>query len=112
MFVSLGEFDQCLEIESDPDEDRNPIYGQYCLLKPVVPLPKMIKQGEPIATARMPQVHKFLNDEYIDTYLGLYKFIKRSFLRVGLCIPHKCDRENLEEAINQSTRLSSSLSLD
>ncbi|KAF7494136.1 Nose resistant to fluoxetine protein 6 [Sarcoptes scabiei] len=76
MFVSLGEFDQCLEIESDPDEDRNPIYGQYCLLKPVVPLPKMIKQGEPIATARMPQVHK-------------------------MCIPHKCDRENLEEAINQ-----------
>nr|XP_027194180.1 nose resistant to fluoxetine protein 6-like [Dermatophagoides pteronyssinus] len=101
MFVSLGEFDQCLEIESDPTENPNIIYGQYCLLKPVVPLPENFNQDEPIAETRMPRVRKFLNDEYIDTYMGLYKFMQRTFLRVGLCLPHKCERQSVENAINR-----------
>lgn len=102
MFVSLGEFDQCLEIQSDQTENPNIIYGQYCLLKPIVPLPENVEHGEPIAQSRIPRVNKFLNDEYIDTYLGLYKFMKRTFLRIGLCLPHKCERQSLENAINRS----------
>lgn len=109
MFVSLGEFDQCLEIESDPTENPNIIYGQYCLLKPVVPLPENFNQDEPIAETRMPRVRKFLNDEYIDTYMGLYKFMQRTFLRVGLCLPHKCERQSVENAINRSKLLLVSL---
>lgn len=75
-FVSLGQFDQCIESSSElPEENVNnePIRGQYCLIKPVIPLPSEYSgnHGEPVAQSNIATVNRFLNDEYIETYLGL-----------------------------------------
>lgn len=105
-FVSLGQFDQCIESSSElPEENVNnePIRGQYCLIKPVIPLPTEYRyvHGEPVAQSNIASVNRFLNDEYIETYLGLYKFLKNTILRVGVCLPDKCDPVDVENAMNK-----------
>lgn len=105
--MSLGEFDQCLEtINESPDENVNnePIRGQYCLIKPIIPVPAEFryKQGEPVVQSNIATVNRFLNDEYIETYLGLYKFLKNTILRIGICLPDKCDPIEVENAANKS----------
>lgn len=102
-FASLGEFDQCLEIKGAESDEREPIYGQYCLIRPVVPVPEdtTIRKDETIAHLDVPEVNRFLNDRYLQTYLGLYKFYKGALLQFGLCLPHQCKPANVEAAINQ-----------
>ena len=102
-FVSLGEFDQCLDTVSTDNGNNDPLYGKYCLVRPVIPVPEdtHIKKGEQIARLHMPSISRFLNDEYLETYLGLYKFYRATLLQIGVCMPHKCQAENVQSAINQ-----------
>ena len=102
-FVSFGEFDQCLDIESEKNERNEFIYGQYCLLKPIIPVPSEIKfkKGEKFVQTKIASVNRVLNDDYIRTYLELYHYIKRTILRLGICLPNKCSAKSVENAINK-----------
>lgn len=54
-----------------------------------------------MAQSNIATVNRFLNDEYIETYLGLYKFLKNTILRVGICLPDQCDPVEVENAMNK-----------
>src|SRR5699024_8453092 len=80
-----------------------PIRGQYCLIKPIIPVPDKFKrkEGEVMANSSIEQVNKLLNDEYIETYIELFKLLKNTILRFGVCIPDKCNPVDVENAINK-----------
>lgn len=99
MFASLGEFDQCLSIDNADDK----IYGQYCLVKPKFPLPaeESYREGEPLIPLRLPMMETFFQDKYIQMYLELYRFMRKTVLRLGVCLPQRCRPQNIEHAINK-----------
>lgn len=103
-FVSLGEFDQCLAVQSDPKVtvSGKRINGQYCLIKPVLPIPEKIPVNRnAVANSTVESVNVFLNDEYLEMYLELYKdAMRKTPLRYGVCLPAQCKPEDVEKAIN------------
>ncbi len=112
VFASFGEFDECLDIES-PSDDGSPIYGQYCLLKPVIPFPK-VESYDP-NDEKLASIDSFslgrdiLKENNVDRYGELNSILKLieqmniangTFVKLGICIPHKCRAEDLEKAVN------------
>src|SRR6218665_147049 len=107
-FVSFGEFEQCIAIQSKNDDEMiagKPIRGQYCMVKPVIPLPDSIVRGESIVKPEVEIMNRVLSDQYIETYLGLFRYMKNTILKLGLCLPSNCKPQEIENALNKCTYL-------
>ncbi|OTF82036.1 hypothetical protein BLA29_014506, partial [Euroglyphus maynei] len=83
---SIGDYKQCLEIESPQSNDKNlqKFRGKYCLARPIVPHPP------PYGNVKIPPDQSLpfnipisLADEISD---ALY-FFNRSLINIGICIP-------------------------
>ena len=111
--ASFGEFDECLDIESPP-ENGSPIYGQYCLLDPVIPYPKLENYYKIDEKINFIDSFKLLRDFLVENKINKYleinpmlKFIEAmnlyngSVFRIGICIPDKCDPEDVGRTINK-----------
>ncbi len=108
--VSLAEFDQCLAVTSADRADQingQSISGQYCLIKPVLPLPEsMYTSAEngtvAIANSSLQKVNTFFaeNEDQLELYLELFKAMKKTILRFGVCLPVQCKAADVERAIN------------
>jgi hypothetical protein len=113
VIASFGEFDECLDIKSPP-ENGSPIYGQYCLLSPVMPYPKVENYDPKDEEINFGESFKLLRDFLVEIKANKYveinpilKFIESINLsngtsfRTGICIPDKCDSEDAAKAINK-----------
>lgn len=113
----LGDFDQCISVTS-PESTSEPFHGQYCLLKPVLPLPTMKKYlGESDEnlineTKIMDYLATYKLDNYVKTNPVL-KFIERMrsingrVLNIALCVPDLCSSKQLEISFNRRMALDS-----
>jgi hypothetical protein len=112
---SLGDYDECLDITSPPNESNlisAPIIkGQYCLSKIILPFPseESYREGEPVD-----KLFEF-NTSYKND-LNLYKFTSTkslieklnqsngSIYYFGLCIPSVCRAQEIENLLNKSEK--------
>lgn len=107
----LGDFDQCLSVSS-PDTASEEFKGQYCLLRPILPLPE-IKRYSGAADEGLIRETKLLNylaayqlDGYVETnpvlkFIEHMKTIDGRVLNFGLCIPNLCSPGQLEKSFNK-----------
>jgi hypothetical protein len=113
VFASFGEFDECLDIES-PSENGSPIYGQYCLMSPVIPYPKLNNYQQRDEEINFGDSFKLWSDFLVENKINKYleinpmlKFIEAmnlyngSVFRIGICIPDKCDPGDVGQAVNK-----------
>jgi hypothetical protein len=113
LYSSLGDYDECLDITSPPNESNllssSIIKGQYCLSKMILPFPseESYREGEPVEKPFESNI-SYKND------LNLYKFTSTkslieklnqsngSIYNFGLCIPSVCRAEEIENLLNIS----------
>jgi hypothetical protein len=113
LYSSLGDYDECLDITSPPNESNllnAPIIkGQYCLSKIILPFPSVesYREGEPVY-----KLFEF-NTSYKND-LNLHKFTSTkirieklnqsngSIYHFGLCIPSVCRAQEIENLLNKS----------
>lgn len=108
----LGDFDQCLSVKS-PETANEEFTGQYCLLRPILPLPDIHKYSSDkdehlIGETKMLNYLASYNlDNYVQTNPVL-KFIEHMKTRNGrvmnlaLCLPSLCSPASLEKSFNRS----------
>jgi hypothetical protein len=113
LYSSLGDYDECLDITSPPNESNllssSIIKGQYCLSKMILPFPseESYREGEPVEKPFESNI-SYKND------LNLYKFTSTkslieklnqsngSIYNFGLFIPSVCRAEEIENLLNIS----------
>jgi hypothetical protein len=124
--MPLGEFDQCLEVESPEEEDLSKFFGQYCHWGPNAPFPprSSYKYGEPIDDYLMVMIDNQINsskdqksinaindiknvinnwdEENIDELFRYKDIFSDNMYRNGLCLPTTCHPKDVEFAINKS----------
>ena len=108
---SFGEFDECLDLES-PDEKGLIVKGQYCLVKVLLPYPKLsgFAKDEPyLESFDNPKMTTFTGERYFNgmNATTITKFVENMNLylgasyRLGLCTPSHCKRSEIEEFLNK-----------
>lgn len=105
--TSFGEYDECLSIESpEYDNDKSKFYGQYCLMKPVLPLPSLDPNAK-MNTYFTSKNNNESNDNNWETEI-LPKLIlfnnitNKDLFRIGICFPSWCKPNDMQTAINKS----------
>ena len=124
---NFGEYDECISIESTIEPEKPTIRGQYCFVKPSLPLPKSnsYRSGEPIDNYLEEMIKKLINsseklksripkeydinnytltEESIEKVLSIGDIIANmSFpgYPIGICIPTTCKPQDIENAINK-----------
>lgn len=105
VFSSFGEYDECLDIESPPGVTP-PIRGQYCMVKPIIPLPPLgsSKPGEIRENFTVSWLQLFNNNQYQDFIIEAFQFYNFTIVQLGLCIPSNCRPHDIENAINKGIK--------
>ena len=109
----FGEYDECLGIEGPTKGKSEPIRGQYCLAKVILPYPKIVTlDNRPIKQIAYKQyynkIREFLANYNMDKYLTVFKLIeilnnqKGATFRFGTCFPTTCKPQDMESLMNQS----------
>jgi hypothetical protein len=106
VFSSLGEFDECLDIESPKSSDNPVIKGKYCLLKPIIPVPKVgsFRIGDKRPNFSIEWLENRIEDKYINSMIETFEFLNRTIFRFGICIPSTCSQTEVENAINEGLK--------
>jgi len=116
--LPLGEFDECLSIESPEEPGKPRIVGQYCRWGPAFPLPPRgsYKIGEPIdpyvmdmmknsTDKRIINLRKYINgldQEKVDQLFYELEYSQSyDFKTGGSCLPTTCKPKDVEYAINK-----------
>lgn len=111
----LGDFDQCLSARS-PETASEEFGGQYCLLRPILPLPSLRRYsgqadeelvGE---TKLMTYLANYQLDKYVQTnpvlkFIEHMKSINGRVLNLGVCLPDLCSPKQLEKSFNKRRTL-------
>ncbi|KAK8770961.1 hypothetical protein V5799_025795 [Amblyomma americanum] len=86
--ATLGSFDQCLSVHHD-EGDGDPIVGRYCTLNIQFPgLPRPFKNSSELIKDPESFMHWVYN---------YGKWIKYFPIRIGVCLPSHCEKEDLEK---------------
>jgi len=97
--TDLGAFDQCLKINVS-ESGEHLFNGQYCLLEYTLPLPP-----KPDDLTLQSKVFNFTGTVVQDTFLEEFSRFAHAFyersLRLGICIPSTCSREDFENVISR-----------
>jgi hypothetical protein len=107
---SFGEYEECLNIKSPPDGDKNSIFkGQYCLMKIILPYPAKDSYGdnEPVNQEygiglQYAQEWNLQHMNTVKDKIQRLNIIEGIVYRLGLCIPSVCSAQEFETAINRS----------
>jgi hypothetical protein len=104
---AFGQFDECLDIESQPNNGKA-FYGKYCLAKtPIHFLHPIVRSNKDNDSLH----ENSLKSKYFSAYKldnNLLKMMQAinlfdiSYYRLGLCIPSTCDAKEIERAVNKS----------
>ncbi|XP_054161210.1 nose resistant to fluoxetine protein 6-like [Oppia nitens] len=105
---SFGEYDECLAIES-PEDRGLVVKGQYCLVKVVLPYPEVGSYTpgdgyDPLFDDQGIAPFKYFNGANSTTIVKMIENLnlyRGSTYRLGLCTPHYCKRNEIEEFINK-----------
>lgn len=107
----LGDFDQCLSVKS-PETATEEFNGQYCLLRPILPLPDVRKytgdsdENLISETKLMNHLSAYNLDRYVHTN-PILKFIEHMkthngrVLNFAICLPDLCSPKQLEKSFNR-----------
>lgn len=110
--VNMGEFDECLSIESEDNKEPK-IYGRYCLLSLVIPYPPQTHGAniEPVddlikemTSARNQSMSNLLVKDYWHRIIDSLILYKGKTARFGLCLPSTCRVGDVEKAINEGKK--------
>lgn len=105
----FGEFDECLDI-LQPNESLNPIRGQYCLAKFILPYPggKSGKRNQSnYPRDKIDLMSTFFQLYNLESYLTMDKLIELLnnqngvTFRLGVCFPAACTADEFETLLNQ-----------
>ncbi len=126
--IPIGEYDECLGIQSPQQEDKPIFKGQYCALEvpELAPHKSSYKFGEPIDNFILEQVRDHLNSsnlrslinpfiyldseakyqlkpEFLEDTFEINDHIKPNEINVptGFCLPTTCNPKDIEYAINK-----------
>ena len=106
----LGDFDQCLSVKS-PETASEEFSGQYCLLRPILPLPDVKHTGS--SDESLIGETKLLNylasynlDRYVQTnpvlkFIEHMKTHKGRVMNLAICLPDLCSPKQLEKSFNR-----------
>lgn len=91
--TSFGEYDQCLDIKSPMNGERDPIYGKYCLVRIY-----MTEQNVTELVATQPEMD--INQLKL---LMIYNLFADKFyiFNWGICIPSQCSAQDLLNFLNK-----------
>ncbi len=113
--ASFGEYDECVGIKSPP-EDGKIIYGKYCTLQVLLPVPKAESyKREYEEILKQKEYYKFFLDNIkimnLDNYVSVNPVLKMfegndmiygQMLRLGICVPHTCRPRDIAQVLNKS----------
>ncbi|XP_029832846.2 nose resistant to fluoxetine protein 6 [Ixodes scapularis] len=86
--AALGAYDQCLSVHYD-DDTHDPIVGRYCTLNIQFPyLPRTFKNSSEIIKEK---------DSFMHWVYNYGKWMKYFPIRIGICLPSHCVKEDLEK---------------
>ncbi|KAL3173279.1 hypothetical protein MRX96_012406 [Rhipicephalus microplus] len=86
--ATLGSFDQCLSVRHE-EEDGDTIVGKYCTLNIQFPgLPRPFKNSSELIKDP---------DSFMHWVYNYGKWIKYFPIRIGVCLPSLCEKEDLEK---------------
>ncbi len=109
--TSFGEYDECLDIESDSSERGHQFYGQYCLAKLLIPknlLNSLVFDHKSLnfthkISDEMKDLNSFMHSNVDKIKLILaFNSVNFSLFRSGFCIPSTCNALEIGNAINKS----------
>lgn len=108
----LGDFDQCLSLKSS-EESSEEFKGQYCLLRPILPLPSLPRQYYGPSDESLLVETKWL-DYLVNYNLHRYfsinptlkviehlRLVGGRLFNVGICVPDTCPPDQLERSLNK-----------
>ena len=85
---SMGEYDECLNIESDFNSQYDSVIkGQYCMANVVIPYPDT-------ESSRHLHIH-------IQQLIDILNYNNGKVFKIGICIPSQCSAEEIQNTINQ-----------
>jgi hypothetical protein len=107
VFSDFGNYDECLDTSSPESSEESLIEGQYCILKVILPFPKVNSYGKAVFDNEIVKsVKNFLKDLEMLVAIGKMTTVLNYFngiiYRLGLCIPSTCSAKEVENSINQS----------
>jgi hypothetical protein len=101
----FGNYDECLDTSSPESSEESLIEGQYCILKAILPFPKVnsyakeVFDYEIVKSVLLKNLEKHIAIEKMITGLN---FLNGTLYRLGLCIPSTCSAKEVENSMNQS----------
>jgi hypothetical protein len=106
---SFGEYEECLNIKSPPDENKSILKGQYCLTKVILPYPAKdsYRNGEPAYQEygiglQYAQEWNIQHMNTVEDKIQRLNIIEGIIYRLGICIPSVCTAQEFETALNRS----------
>jgi hypothetical protein len=126
--LPIGEYDECLGIQSPQQEDKPIFKGQYCALEvpELTPHKSEYKFGEPIDNSILEQVRDHFNSSNLRSLINIFIYLDseakyqfkpqffEDFLQIndrtkpnqinvptGFCLPTTCNPKDIEYAINK-----------
>ncbi|XP_054166038.1 nose resistant to fluoxetine protein 6-like [Oppia nitens] len=108
VLADFGEYDECLDVKSPVDDKETQIRGQYCMMKVILPYPKL----DNISDDNNLDEEIKLNDKFKAYDIDLQKLTLRTIVetlnivsgtiyRMGICIPNTCTSTEIEDVINK-----------
>ena len=110
---SFGEWDECMELDSPQSSSTGLIVkGQYCVMELKVPVPMVNEMMAAAAAGADVERHPVF--QFIQKHLSVFKLsrmnsptkmvellniLNGTIFRTGLCIPHLCKAQEIENVI-------------
>jgi hypothetical protein len=107
VYSDFGNYDECLDTSSPESSEELLIEGQYCILKAILPFPKVNYYRKEVFDYEIVKSAKILFKD-LEKYVAIGKMItglnllNGTLYRLGLCIPSTCSAKEVENSINQS----------
>lgn len=109
--TNFGEYDECLDIESDSSENGHQFYGQYCLAKLMIPkdlLNSLVFDYKSLnfthkTSHEVKDLNSFMHSN-VDKIKLILAFNSANFslFRSGFCVPSTCSALEIGNVINKS----------
>jgi hypothetical protein len=107
VYSDFGNYDECLDTSSPESSEESLIEGQYCILKAILPFPKVNSYGKEAFDNEIIKSAKNLFKD-LEKLIAIGKMItglnllNGTVYRLGLCIPSTCSAKEVENSVNQS----------
>ena len=93
--TDIGEYSECLGIESPKLENYQTFNGKYCLMKIIIPFPEL---------SALYNDESHLKNELISSspIISTILYLNGAIHQMGICIPSQCSASEIEHLINAS----------